>query len=127
MESACAPQRCFSPQNMRDWCNELLSRAGSRGTDNGWGVMGIERRCGMNVGMEEKGKPFQAIDESGSGSAEVGVAVDPIDAALAHGGELLVSRICLKDRAILLSAGDIEAATGNDQHFGIGGDDFLPA
>ena len=76
--------------------------------------------------MQCVGENFERIDQPRAGAAEIGGAVDDVDATAADAGQIAPTGIAAKNRQVGERALDVEAAAGDDEHFRSGGDDLLP-
>jgi hypothetical protein len=67
----------------------------------------------VDIRVKQVGDEFQAIDESGSWTTEIGVPIKPVDSASLDCGQSLVARIALQKGLVLSSSGNVEATTRN--------------
>ncbi len=76
--------------------------------------------------MESVGEDLEALDQAGAGAAEIGVAIDEKDSAVARTRQPTEPRLGEEDREILTDAWDVKPAAGDHEHFRIGRHNLLP-
>ena len=77
-------------------------------------------------GMEGVRENLEAVDQAGTGTAEIGVAVDQKDLLVAHAGHRVESGLGNEKGEILTGAGDVESAAGDDKDLRIDCHDLPP-
>ena len=76
--------------------------------------------------MQGVGEDFQSVDEAGAGPAERGIAVHQVQFTPPGTAPVGKAGGLAEQRQFLPAAGEIESATGDHQHFGVGLGDLGP-